>query len=44
MLNDQFQHPEVTFGLIHFLESFDIEKQINAFIKTVPQLQHFQQL
>ncbi|YAF97354.1 MAG: Imm30 family immunity protein [Nodularia sp. CChRGM 3473] len=38
ILDDQCQHPEVMFGLIHFLESFDIEKQITAFIKTVPQL------
>lgn len=26
------------FSLIHFLESFDIEEQIAAFIKVVPQL------
>ncbi|WP_442948275.1 Imm30 family immunity protein [Nostoc sp.] len=38
VLNDQCQHPEVMFSLIHFLESFEIEEQIAAFIKVVPQL------
>jgi len=38
ILNDQCEQPEVMFSLIHFLESFDIEKQIAAFIKVVPQL------
>jgi hypothetical protein len=38
VLDDQCQHPEVMFSLIHFLESFDIEEQIAAFIKVVPQL------
>ncbi|MFN6519295.1 MAG: Imm30 family immunity protein [Nostoc sp. CreGUA01] len=38
VLDDRCQQPEVMFSLIHFLESFDIEKQIAAFIKVVPQL------
>ncbi|MCW5315143.1 hypothetical protein GTQ43_15405 [Nostoc sp. KVJ3] len=38
ILDDQCQQPEVMFSLIHFLESFDIEEQIAAFIKVVPQL------
>lgn len=38
ILDDQCQQPEVMFSLIHFLESFDMEKQIAAFINVVPQL------
>jgi len=38
ILDDQCQQPEVMFSLIHFLESFDMEKQITAFIHVVPQL------
>ncbi|MFM7405104.1 MAG: Imm30 family immunity protein [Cuspidothrix sp.] len=38
ILDDQCQQPEVMFSLIHFLESFDMEKQITAFIHIVPQL------
>lgn len=38
VLDDQCQQPEVMFSLIHFVESFDIEEQIAAFIKVVPQL------
>ncbi|MHC5933070.1 Imm30 family immunity protein [Nostoc sp.] len=38
VLDDQCQQPEVMFSLIHFLESFDIEEQIAAFIKVVAQL------
>ncbi|MEH2456650.1 Imm30 family immunity protein [Nostoc sp.] len=38
ILDDQCQQPEVMFSLIHFLESFDIEEQIAAFIKLLPQL------
>ncbi|MEH2059840.1 MAG: Imm30 family immunity protein [Nostoc sp.] len=38
VLDDQCQQAEVMFSLIHFLESFDIEEQIAAFIKVVPQL------
>jgi hypothetical protein len=38
LLDDQCQQPEVMFSLIHFLESFDVEKQISAFIDVIPQL------
>jgi hypothetical protein len=38
ILNDQCEHPEVMFGLIHFLESFEVGKQIKALIEVVPQL------
>ncbi|HYW22422.1 MAG TPA: Imm30 family immunity protein [Nodularia sp. (in: cyanobacteria)] len=38
ILNDQCEQPEVMFSLVHFLESFDIEKQIAALVKVVPQL------
>jgi len=38
ILDDQCQQPEVMFSLIHFLESFDAEKQIAAFLEVVPQL------
>lgn len=38
ILDDKCQQPEVMFGLVHFLELFDVEKQITAFIKVVPQL------
>jgi hypothetical protein len=38
ILDDRCQQPEVMFGLIHFLESFDMEKQIEAFITIIPQL------
>jgi hypothetical protein len=33
ILDDQCQQPEVMFSLIHFLESFDMEKQITRTIK-----------
>ncbi|QLE57716.1 Imm30 family immunity protein [Nostoc sp. TCL26-01] len=38
ILDDKCQQSEVMFSLIHFLESFDVEKQIAAFINIVPQL------
>ena len=38
ILDDQCQQPEVMFSLIHFLESLDMEKQIEAFITIIPQL------
>ena len=38
ILDDRCQSPEVMFSLIHFLESFDMEKQIEAFITMIPQL------
>jgi hypothetical protein len=38
ILDDRCQHPEVMFSLIHFLESLDMEKQIEAFLTIIPQL------
>ncbi len=38
ILDDQCQEPEVMFSLIHFIESFEIETQLEAFIKVIPQL------
>ena len=38
ILDDQCQQPDVMFSLIHFLESFDIEPQITAFINVIPKL------
>ncbi len=38
ILDDRCEHPEVMFGLIHFLESFDMSAQIQAFVTVVPQL------
>jgi hypothetical protein len=38
ILDDHCEQPEVMFGLIHFLESFDVSAQIQAFVAVVPQL------
>lgn len=38
IFNDSCQQPEVMFGLVHFLESFELETQLKAFIKVMPQL------
>ncbi|MDY6802907.1 MAG: Imm30 family immunity protein [Cyanobacteriota bacterium] len=38
ILDDRCQQPEVMFGLVHFLESFEPETQLQAFIKVIPQL------
>lgn len=38
ILDDQCQQPEVMFSLIHFLESFEVENQLEAFISVIPQL------
>ncbi|MEG4457262.1 Imm30 family immunity protein [Microcoleus sp. N9_A1] len=38
ILDDRCEQPEVMFGLIHFLESFDVSAQIQAFVTVVPQL------
>lgn len=38
ILDDRCEQPEVMFGLIHFLESFDVSSQIQAFVTVVPQL------
>lgn len=39
VLDDQTHHNEVMYGVIHLLESFAIEKQIQAFIEALPTLQ-----
>ncbi len=38
VLDDECEHHEVMFGLVHFLESFDMQKQIETFIDVMPQL------
>ncbi|MGB3513645.1 MAG: Imm30 family immunity protein [Microcoleaceae cyanobacterium] len=38
IFDDKCQHPEVMFGLVHFLESIEVEKQLEAFMKVIPQL------
>jgi hypothetical protein len=38
IFDDQCQQPEVMFSLIHFLESFEVETQLKAFINVIPQL------
>jgi Immunity protein 30 len=38
ILDDNCEHPEVMFSLVHFLEDFDIHKQIQTFIEVIPQL------
>lgn len=36
ILDDAYEHHEVMFGLVHFLESFDV--QVQAFIQMMPKL------
>lgn len=38
ILDDACEHPEVMFSLVHFLESFDMQEQIQAFIQVLPDL------
>lgn len=38
ILQDKTNHPEVMFGLIHFLETFEINDQMQAFMNVVPAL------
>ncbi|MDJ0601637.1 MAG: Imm30 family immunity protein [Crocosphaera sp.] len=38
ILDDNCEKADVMFGLVHFLESFDLQKQIEAFIAVIPQL------
>lgn len=38
ILDDACQQPEVMFSLIHFLESFDLQEQLQAFIQVLPNL------
>nr|WP_293095756.1 Imm30 family immunity protein [Okeania sp. SIO2F4] len=38
ILDDNCEHPEIMFSLVHFLEDFELQKQIQAFIELIPQL------
>jgi hypothetical protein len=38
ILDDNCEHPEIMFSLVHFLEDFALQKQIPAFIEVIPQL------
>jgi hypothetical protein len=38
ILDDQTRQPEVMYGLVHLLESFDVEQQLRAFLAVFPQL------
>lgn len=38
ILDDNCECPEIMFSLVHFLEDFDLQKQIQAFIEVIPQL------
>lgn len=39
VLDDQTKQAEVMFGVIHLLESFDVERQLQAFLEALPMLQ-----
>ncbi|MDI9638252.1 Imm30 family immunity protein [Geitlerinema splendidum] len=38
ILDDACQQPEVMFSLVHFLESFDLQVQLPAFLQALPDL------
>jgi Immunity protein 30 len=38
ILDDACEQPEVMFSLVHFLESFDVQAQLQAFIQVLPEL------
>ncbi len=38
VLDDDCQQSEVMFSLVHFLESFDVRAQVEAFIQVMPDL------
>jgi len=38
ILDDASEQPEVMFSLVHFLESFDVKAQVQAFIQVMPDL------
>ena len=38
ILDDNCEHPEIMFSLVHFLEDFEPQQQIQAFIEVIPQL------
>jgi hypothetical protein len=38
ILDDACEQPEVIFSLVHFLESFDMQEQVQAFTQVIPEL------
>jgi Immunity protein 30 len=38
ILDDTCEQPEVMFSLVHFLESFEVQEQVQAFIQVMPEL------
>jgi hypothetical protein len=38
ILDDSCEQPEVMFSLVHLLESFDVQAQVQAFIQVMPDL------
>jgi hypothetical protein len=38
VLDDACEQPEVMFGLVHFLESFEVQVQVQAFVQVMPDL------
>ncbi len=38
ILDDACEQPEVMFSLVHFLESFDVQEQVQAFVQVLPEL------
>jgi len=38
ILDDACQQPEVMFSLVHFLESFALQEQLQAFVQVLPSL------
>lgn len=38
ILDDACEQPDAMFSLVHFLESFDVQEQVQAFIQIMPDL------
>jgi len=38
IFDDACEQPDVMFSLVHFLESFDVQEQVQAFIQVMPEL------
>jgi Immunity protein 30 len=38
VLDDACEQPEVMFSLVHFLESFEVQAQVQAFVQVMPDL------
>ncbi len=38
ILDDACKQPEVMFSLVHFLKSFDVQEQVQAFVQVLPEL------